>query len=121
MNTSRLRRLIFFGGIATVLVCIISLIHRAIPYDDGSNIFSTEISVDSIRSMGPMTAIYDKTSNQYYWLKSYTSFNHSELDTLKSKKARIRYMKILKGTLEKRIVWMQVDSIVVFDQIIKPN
>ena len=112
----RLILLILLVAIATALFLVIK---RSIPYSDRAELLSTDISIDSIWSLGPATGVYDKTSQEYYWLKSYTSLDQSALDTLKSKRARIRYMKFLKGPLENRIFRMEVDSVVVFDQVIE--
>jgi hypothetical protein len=43
----------------------------------------------------------------------------SALDTLKSKKATIRYMQLLVVPLENRIFHLEVDSVVVIDQVIE--
>jgi len=43
----------------------------------------------------------------------------SRLDTLKTKKASVRYMKFFAGPLENRIFHMEVDSIVVIDQVVE--
>ena len=98
---------------------IFLFIKRSIPYSDRPELQSADISIDSIWSLGPATAIYDKTSEKYYWLKSYASFDQSALDTLKGKRAIVRYMKFFEGPLENRVFYMAVDSVIVFDQVIE--
>jgi hypothetical protein len=100
---------------------IIVFIARSIPKADNQRLLSTEISLDSIWSLGPTVTFYNKKTQKYYWLKSYTSMNQSKFDTLKSRKALVRYMKFLTGPFENRIFRMEVDSIVVFDQVIENN
>jgi hypothetical protein len=106
-----------------IVVCVVAgmsmLIKRSIPYSDRPDLYSAEISIDSIWTLGPAAAIYDKTSKKYYWLKSYTSLDQRQLDTLKSKKASIRYAKFLMGPLANRIFRMEVDSIVIVDQVVE--
>ena len=89
------------------------------PYSDRSELLSADILIDSIWTLGPTATVFDKTRRQYFWLKSYSSFNQLQLDTLKHKKVSIRYMKFLKGPLENRIFRMEIDSVVVFDQVIE--
>ena len=105
-------------GVVMVLAYIFSLVRRNIPREGSENVLSAEISIDSIMTLGPTLAIYDKTLRQHFWLKSYTSFDVSKLDSLKSRKASIRYMKFLQGPLENRIVRMQVGQRVIIDQIV---
>lgn len=113
------KRIFLLGIVIAVGVGLFLVFRRSLPYSDNAGLLSTTISVDSIWSLGPATAIFDKHSRQYYWLKSYTSFDQSGFDTLKSKKARIKYMKFLDGPLENRVYQMEVDSIIVFDQVIE--
>ena len=113
-----MKRLIWLVLVITIGAAVYLFIKRSIPYSDRDELLSGNISIDSIWSLGPATAIYDKSSKKYYWLKSYTSLDLSMMDTLKSRKAHIRYMKFLKGPLENRIFRMEVDSVVVFDQVI---
>lgn len=114
-----MRRLILLMVLVAIAAGIFLFIKRSVPYSDRADILSASISIDSIWSFGPATAIYDKTSRKYYWLKSYTSLDQSMMDTLKSKTAKIRYIKFLMGPLENRIFHMEVDSVVVFDQVIE--
>lgn len=118
-NYKPMKRLIIVLVLAIIAVGVFFWIKRSIPYSDHAELLSTDISIDSIWSLGPAVAIYDKSLQEYYWLKSYTSFDMAELDTLKSRKASIRYMKFLQGPLENRIFRMEVDSVVVFDQVIE--
>jgi hypothetical protein len=114
-----MKRLILSIIIITIATGIFLLIKRSIPYSDRTELLSANISIDSIWSLGPTTAIYDKSAQKYYWLKSFTSLDQRMLDTLKSKRANIRYMKFLKGPLENRIFRMEVDSVVIIDQVIE--
>lgn len=91
------KQIILIGAIITVGVGLFLVLRRSLPYSNSDELLSATISVDRIWSLGPATAIFDKHSHQYYWLKSYTSFHQSGFDTLKSKQARIRYMSSLKG------------------------
>jgi hypothetical protein len=104
---------------AVIMTGIFIFVKRSIPYLDSPQLLSADISIDSILSVGPAVAIYDSTSETYYWLKSVNSFDMAAFDTLQSKKASIRYMKFLKGPLENRIFHMEVNSIVVIDQTIE--
>ena len=113
-----MRRLILLIILVVTATGIFLFITRSIPYSDRPEILSASISIDSIWSLGPATAVYDSTSRKYYWFKSYTSLDQSKLDTLKSKTASIRYMKFLMGPLENRIFHMEVDSVLIFDQIV---
>jgi len=114
-----MKRVILIIAVLVISTVIYFFVKRSLPYSDRVELLSADISVDSIWSLGPATAIYDKASQKYYWMKSYTSFDQSMMDTLKSRKASIRYMKFLKGPLENRIFRMEVDSVVVFDQVIE--
>lgn len=114
-----MKRLVLFILFVTIVTWIFLLIKRSIPYSDRAELLSTNISIDSIWSFGPAATIYDKTSRKYYWLKSFTSLDQTMLDTLKSRRANIRYMKFLKGPLENRIFWMEVDSVIVIDQVVE--
>lgn len=116
-----MRKLIVLIVIAVIGTGIYLFVKRSLPYSDRSELLSAEISVDSVWTLGPTTTLYDKTKRQYYWLKSYSSFNSLELDTLKHKKVNIRYMKFLVGPLENRIFWIEADSVVIFDQVIDRN
>lgn len=113
-----MRRWILLILLITLIVGLVLFIRRSIPYSDRPELLSGTISIDSIWSLGPVITVFDKTSQTYYWLKSYTSFDLSSLDTLKRKTVSIRYMKFLDGPLENRIFRMEVDSVVVFDQVI---
>lgn len=115
-----MKRMILLIILGVIAIGIFLFIKRSVPYSDRAELLSATISIDSIWSLGPAAALYDKESGKYYWLKSYSSsLDQSMLDTLKSKKARIRYMKFLMGPLENRIFYMKVDSAVVFDQVIE--
>jgi hypothetical protein len=114
-----MKRLVLSVIFITIATGIFFLIKRSIPYSDHAELLSANISIDSIWSLGPATTIYDKTSQQYYWLKSLTSLDQTMLDTLKSRRANIRYMKFLMGPLENRIFRMEVDSVIVIDQVIE--
>ena len=116
--TSKSVRWLVFTLCVVIIAWIVSLIRRSIPYSDSDEILSTIISIDSVWSLGPTVTIYDKNSRKSYWIKSYTSFDHSNIDLLKTQKANVRYMKFLQGPLENRIVWMKVDSVVIIDQVI---
>ena len=116
-----MRKFIVLLAIAVIGTGIYLFINRSMPYSDSSELLSAEISIDSVWTLGPTAAMYDKTRRQYYWLKSYSSFNQLQLDTLKHKKINIQYMKFLKGPLENRIFRMEIDSVVIFDQVIERN
>jgi hypothetical protein len=112
-------RLVVITLCVVIIAWIVSLVKRSIPYSDSDEILLASISIDSIWSLGPTVTIYDKKSQKAYWIKSYTSFDHPDIDSLKSKTANIRYMKFLQGPLENRIVWMEVDSAVIIDQVVR--
>jgi hypothetical protein len=114
-----MRRWVFLVIFLIVAVCIFFTIRRSLPYGDRPDLLSDEISIDSIRTLGTAAWIYDKTSKKYYWLKSYKLLDQSKLDTLKSRRAVVRYVKFFKGPLENRIFYMRVDSVVLIDQIIE--
>lgn len=114
-----MKRLILLILLVVIGTTIFLFIKRSIPYSDRPELQSADISIDSIWSLGPATAVYDKASQEYYWLKSYTSLDQSALDTLKGKRASVRYMKFLEGPLENRVFWLAVDSVVVFDQVVE--
>lgn len=109
---------IFWILLVIAAAAIFLFIRRSIPYSDSKNLQTANISLDSIWSFGPTVGIYDKASHRYFWLKSYTSFDNTAMDTLRSRHAKIRFMKFMNGPLENRIYWMQIDSTVVFDQVI---
>jgi hypothetical protein len=114
-----MKRLVIVILSVTIAIWIFLFIKRSIPYSDRAELLSANISIDSIWSIGPATTIYDKSSQKYYWLKSLTSLDQTTLDTLKSRKANIRYMKFLMGPLENRIFRMEVDSLIVVDQVVE--
>ena len=105
--------------IAVIALGISLFIRRSIPYQGREELLTTTISIDSVWSLGPAATIYDKSADKYYWMKSYTSVDQSALDTLRFKKGKITYMKFLKGPLENRVYRLEVDSIVVFDQLVE--
>jgi hypothetical protein len=111
----RLIVLLLLAGIAT---SIFLFVRRSLPYSDHKELLSAVISIDSIRTLGPTAVIYEKRSGKYYWFKSLTTLDQQKLDTLKSKQAKIRYMKFLQGPLENRVFRMEVDSVIVIDQVI---
>ena len=119
MTEKVVRRFVMLIVAAVVIVWIVSFVKQSIPYGNSDEILSTSISIDSIWSFGPTVAIYDKNSRKSYWIKSYTSFDHPNVDSLKRKTAKIRYMKFLQGPLENRIVRMEVDSVVIIDQVVE--
>jgi heme/copper-type cytochrome/quinol oxidase subunit 2 len=119
MQKKSVTRLILFSVVAMILMVIVIVIRRSIPYKDSPQLLSANISIDSILTVGPAVAIYDSSTETYYWLKSVNSLDMTAFDTLQSKKASIRYMKFLKGPLENRVYHMEVNSIVVIDQIVE--
>jgi len=114
-----MKRLIILAVLVVALISFLIWVNRAIPYNDSEKLLSAKISVDSVWSLGPAVAIYDKVSDKYYWLKSMTSTDPPDLNAIKSKQADIRYMKFLAGPFENRIFYIRVDSTVVFNQVIK--
>lgn len=116
-----MKRLILSMLLVSLAITIFLFVKRSIPYSDRPELQSADIVIDSIRSLGPATAIYNKASRKYYWLKSYTSLDQSALDTLKGKRAHVRYMKFFGGPLENRVFYMSVDSVVIVDQIVEPE
>ena len=112
----RLVVLLILLGLATA---IFLFVRRSLPYSDRVELLSATIAIDSIGMLGPLVAILDKNSGQYYWFKSLTSFDQRNLDTLKSKQARIRYMKFLTGPLQNRVFYLEVDSVIITDQVIE--
>jgi hypothetical protein len=114
-----MRKLIVLFVIAIIGAGIYLFIRESMPYSDRSELLSAEISIDSVWTVGPTATFYDKSKRQYYWLKSYSSFSQLRLDTLRHRKANIRYMKFLSGPLENRIFRMEIDSVVIFDQVIE--
>lgn len=121
-RTSSLRmstRRIVIAIIFLITVTGIFLVfRRSIPYNDRAELLSGEISIDSVWTLGPATVLYDRKSGEQYWFKSLTSIEPADLDTLKARKAKIRYMKFFDGFMENRIFRIEVDSIVVFDQVV---
>lgn len=113
------RRLVVLGIFCVIGVGLLLFLKRSIPFSDSEELLTATISIDSIRTLGPAATIYDKSSRRYYWLKSYTTLDPSAFDTLKSKKATIKYMKFLKGPLENRVYQLVVDSVIVFDQVVE--
>lgn len=92
---------------------------HSIPYEELMQ--PQHITIDSIIVTGPVVWIYDKASRRNFWLKSYTSFHAKEFDSLHGKAVRIHYMKVLAGPFENRIFKMEIDSVVIFDQVIDSN
>lgn len=105
--------------IIILLGSIFLLIRKSIPYSDRPDLLKANISIDSVWQFGPAAAIYDRSKRQYYWMKSYTDVRLNMLDTLKSRAVQITYVKYLMGPLENRITQMEVDSLVVFDQVVE--
>lgn len=117
---NRMKRfLIVVALVAVVGYGIFFFVKRSLPFSNRPELLSDEISIDSIWNVGPVTALRDRTSQRFYWLKSYASVDQPAFDTLKNKKARIKYMKFLSGPIENRIFWLQVDSVIVFNQVIE--
>jgi len=116
-----MKKLVIVILIAVAGYGIFLFVNCSMPYSDRPELLSAEISIDSIWNIGLVTTLRDKHSRQFYWLKSYSSVDQSAFDTLKNKKAKIRYMKFLSGPIENRIFWMQVDSTMVFNQIIEKS
>ena len=114
-----MKRLIILILVIAVVAGIVLFVNRSIPYSDRADLLSAEVSIDSIWILGPAAVLYDSTSRRYFWLKSYSSLDQSALDTLARRRAKVRYMKFLKGPLENRIFRMEVDSVVVFDQVVE--
>jgi len=114
-----MRRFIILAVLVVVLIGFLIWMKRSIPFNDSDRLLSATISLDSIWTLGPALAIYDKGSDKYYWLKSMTSTTTPNLNALKSKEVSIRYMKFLTGPFENRIFYISVDSNVVFNQVIK--
>jgi len=114
-----MKKLLLLISLVLVITYVLLLVNKSLPFSDRDELYSTEISIDSVITLGPAAALYDSASQAYYWLKSYSSFDQSALDTLKGKTASIRYMKFLKGPLENRVFRIEVDSVIVFDQVIE--
>ena len=111
-----MKRAIIITFLIVILSSTIFLIRKTLPFRDGTELLPDTITVDSIWTLGPAAAIYDKSARKYFWLKSYTSFDMKALDSLKSRNVSIMYMKSFMGPLENRITHMEVNSVVVFDQ-----
>lgn len=121
MSTKVIKILILSVTAVTITLWVISLIRRSIPYRDSTELYSTVASIDSLWTLGPAAAIHDKSSGKSFWVKSYSSFDPPKLDSLKSRKVNVKYLKFLMGPLENRVVWMEIDSVVVIDQILDRN
>jgi hypothetical protein len=111
-------------AIGSIIVLILGLglflfLRRSLPYASNPDILSAEITIDSTWTLGPAAGIYDRRSEQYYWLKYYRPVDLSELDTLKGRKVRVKYTKVFIGPLENKISRMEADSVLLFDQVIE--
>lgn len=114
-----MRKLVIIATVGILLAAIFLWVYRSLPYSDSEELLTADIRIDSVWTVGPAVALLDKETHTYYWFKSYTSMDQSDLDTLKLKRAHVRYMKFFKGPLENRIYKMEVDSSIVIDQVIR--
>jgi hypothetical protein len=110
------KKIVLIGFVLVASLLIYHTVKRIAPYED---VMQTQrITLDSIHVVGPVVRIYDKSLRQNFWLKSYTSLDATEFDSLQNKSAQIYYMKLFAGPLENRIFKIEVDSVIVFDQVI---
>ena len=114
-----MKRVIVIGLVVIAFLSIYLFVKRSVPYEN--EMLSKDIALDSISVTGPVALIYDKKSRQNFWLKSYSSFHANEFDSLQGKEARVHYKKFLAGPFENRIFKMEIDSVVVFDQVVEDN
>lgn len=114
-----MKRLIFIGVAVVALFCIYLIVKRSIPYEEAMQ--TQDITIDSIAVTGPVVWIYDKPTGRNFWFKLYTSFHAKGFDSLQGKAARIHYVKVFAGPFENRIFRMEIDSVVVFDQVVEGN
>ncbi len=114
-----MKQAIVIGLVVIAFLSIYLIVKRSIPYENEMQ--SKDITLDSINVTGPVALIYDKESRQNFWLKSYSSFQAHEFDSLQGKQARVHYKKFLAGPFENRIFKMEIDSVVVFDQVVERN
>lgn len=112
-----MKRVMLMALAAVILICIYLMVKRSIPYE--AVMQKKQITIDSFTVAGPVVFIYDKSSRQNFWLKSYSSFNAKEIDSLRGKASRIYYMKSFTGPLENRIFKIEINSVVVFDQVLE--
>jgi hypothetical protein len=114
-----MKRIILIGLAVVVLLSIYFMVKRSLPYEEAMQ--TRRITIDSVTVTGPVALIYDKPSGKNFWLKSYTSFHAKEFDSLPGKTAQIYYMKVFAGPFENRIFKIEIDSVVVFDQVVEGN
>ena len=114
-----MKRVVLIGLAVVALLSIYFMVKRSIPYEE---VMQTQlITIDSITHTGPLVLVFNKSLRKTFWLKSYTSLDAREFDSLQGKAAQIHYMKFLTGPFENRIFKMEVDSVVVFDQVVEGN
>jgi hypothetical protein len=112
-----MKRILLIGLAVIILLSIYFMVQRSMPYQE---VMQTQgITIDSFIVTGPVVLIFDRPSRQNFWLKSYTSFHAKEFDSLRGKAARVHYMKTFVGPFENRIFKLEIDSVVVFDQVIE--
>ena len=112
-----MKRIILIGLAVIAVLSIYFMVKRSIPYEEVMQ--TGRITIDNFTVVGPLVIIFDKPSRRNFWLKSYTSFDVKEFDSLEGKTARIHYMKVLAGPFENRIFKIEIDSVVVFDQALE--
>ncbi len=109
-----IKKALFIGLIAVLLLAIYLLVKHSIPREETMQ--TQDITIDSIAVTGPVVFIYNKPSRENFWLKSYTTFDATEFDSLKGRPVRIHYMKAFAGPFENRIFKIETGSGVVFEQ-----
>jgi hypothetical protein len=114
-----MKRISLIAIMVIVALAIHLAVKRSLPHQE---LLETRlISIGSVSVTGPVVWIQDKGSGRKFWLKLYTSFRPTGVDSLVGKSARIHYMKVLSGPLGNRIFKMEIDSILVFDQVLERN
>jgi hypothetical protein len=113
------KRGVLIGLVIVALLFIYLTVKRSIPYEEAMQ--NQIITLDSINVVGPVVWIYDKKLHQNFWLKSYTSLDAEGFDSLRHKSARVQYMKVFAGPFENRIFKIEIDSVVVFNQVVEGN
>src|SRR5262245_29976767 len=111
-----MKRIVIISLLVAGLLFIYLSVKRLMPYEEVMQ--KKRITLDSINVIGPLVWVHDKTSNQNFWLKSYTSLNATAFDTLQNKSVEVHYMKVFSGPFENRIFKIEIDSVVVFDQVV---
>ncbi|NOT73526.1 MAG: hypothetical protein HOP08_01270 [Cyclobacteriaceae bacterium] len=109
-----LKKVLAIGILSICLLAIFLIINRSKPQADKMQ--TKQIKIDSITVTGPVVFIYDKSSRENYWLKSYTTLDAQKFDSLTGRTVIIHFMKAFAGPLENRIFKIQADSVFVFDQ-----